>query len=393
MKNNIKIANLSQIHVGSGEMLQNHTDFVVRASANGKGSDIYVIDPNRVGKLIGDDLQLFQQWAASIDKGDTNSFFQLYLKNYSISEYSRRRITNYAIGDNSSATLKECIHDGMGRPYIPGSSIKGAIRTAIIASLADKMPKATKENLVDVLLNEKKKYMDEDGMHSSAENVMLGDTPNENLMRFIRVGDAFYERGSEVAVNQISLNETHRDNLKDKSKMQAVEAIAEGEESSFLLAIDKDKYDEVYKCYKQASLKGNNIEELKGMKRLPSDLSSIPLLFKLINEHTKKLVESEINYWNDLTQNQGAEYYIESMNEILDSVSSCKDGECVLRLGQAIGWRFITGAWTEGLDNFYGSVVPIARPNNKRYTEYDFPKSRRMDDESYLFGFVKLSII
>jgi CRISPR type III-A-associated RAMP protein Csm5 len=33
-------------------------------------------------------------------------------------------------------TLKECIHSGLGVPYIPGSSIKGAIRTAIVATLA-----------------------------------------------------------------------------------------------------------------------------------------------------------------------------------------------------------------------------------------------------------------
>jgi hypothetical protein len=62
-------------------------------------------------------------------------------------------------------------------------------------------------------------------------------------------------------------------------------------------------------------------------------------------------------------------------------------------LGQAIGWRFITGAWTETLDEdiFYREIVPMARFKNERYSNYVFPKSRRIDDESYVFGFLKLT--
>ena len=56
------------------------------------------------------------------------------------------------------------------------------------------------------------------------------------------------------------------------------------------------------------------------------------------------------------------------------------------------GWRFITGAWCEGLDNF-DEVIAVSRPNNGRYQEYDFPKSRRIDEDSDILGFVKLSLI
>ena len=130
------------------------------------------------------------------------------------------------------------------------------------------------------------------------------------------------------------------------------------------------------------------------MKFLPAEISTITGLFKVINDHTKHLVESEISYWKGLTQYYGADNYIDEMENILDDVNACKDGECVMRVGQATGWRFITGAWTEDLENFYDKVVPKARPHNRdRYSGYDFPKTRRIDDESYLFGFVKLSSI
>ena len=90
----------------------------------------------------------------------------------------------------------------------------------------------------------------------------------------------------------------------------------------------------------------------------------------------------------------GAEDYLERMNEILQQFNSCIQGkECILRIGHASGWRFITGAWAEQLDNFKDIIVPASRPGNHKYQQYDFPKSRRLDEDSDIFGFVKLSIL
>ena len=72
----------------------------------------------------------------------------------------------------------------------------------------------------------------------------------------------------------------------------------------------------------------------------------------------------------------------------------CQEGkECVLRLGHASGWRFITGAWTENLDNFKSEIVPASRPKNFNYEQYVFPKSRRLDEDGDIFGFVKLELL
>lgn len=386
MKNNIKITNLTQVHIGSGETLQKDTDFIVRY--NGKDSDIYIIDPDRIGKIIGTDQRVLDQWIASIEKGDTNSFFDLFLRGAKPEDYSKRCITNFA-GNKRGMTLKEFIHDGTGRPYIPGTSLKGAMRTAIITFLASRIPEAEKEKIVCRLTEKGGRYQDEFGTHRSAEDVMFGDTPNESLMRFIRVGDAYYDKGTELAVTQVSLNQrTSCNELFDRKGAQPVEAIGAEETSSFSLAIDKKKFEEVFVQRDKGS------KELKGMKFLPAEISTITGLFKVINDHTKHLVESEISYWKGLTQYYGADNYIDEMENILDDVNACKDGECVMRVGQATGWRFITGAWTEDLENFYDKVVPKARPHNRdRYSGYDFPKTRRIDDESYLFGFVKLSSI
>ena len=63
----------------------------------------------------------------------------------------------------------------------------------------------------------------------------------------------------------------------------------------------------------------------------------------------------------------------------------------MLRIGHGSGWRFITGAWSEQLKNF-NEIVNASRPNSYRYTQYDFPKSRRIDEDGDVLGFVKLSM-
>ena len=90
----------------------------------------------------------------------------------------------------------------------------------------------------------------------------------------------------------------------------------------------------------------------------------------------------------------GADDYITNLKDLLKQSKNCgTEGKaCVLRLGYGIGWRFITGAWAESLGNFDSVIVPKARPNNEHYSDYDFPKSRRLDEGNDVFGFVKLTI-
>ena len=108
------------------------------------------------------------------------------------------------------------------------------------------------------------------------------------------------------------------------------------------------------------------------------------------------MAEDEIEYWKSVQKSgfSGADNYIENMQQILVDIGNCQEGkECVLRLGHASGWRFITGAWTENLDNFKSEIVPASRPKNFNYEQYVFPKSRRLDEDGDIFGFVKLVLL
>ncbi|OPZ14664.1 MAG: RAMP superfamily protein [Bacteroidetes bacterium ADurb.BinA261] len=371
--NKIQIETLTPVHIGSGNMLQNNTDFVVQGS--GDDRYIYIVDDRKILDLIGEEH--LDNWLASIErKESTIDLVQRFAPKASIRDYTTERITCYAKVEANDA-LKEIIHDGRGKPYIPGSSIKGAIRTAVLSEI---IALQNHEQIKEI----QEKVVIKSGNHQKVsavgvEKQFFGDSPNADIFRFVRVGDAYFEDDCIIASRMINLNiRKGKNELKDKSKPQLIEAIGPKERSIFEMKIDTDYYDLAKKKYSK-------------LGKLPEPMQSLTSLFASINNHTKKLVESEIAYWQGIQQT-GSEDYIESMEIILDEINEIKNQDaCVLRIGHASGWCFITGAWTKYLDNFE-DVINAARPNNQRYQEYDFPKTRRIDEDSDIYGFVKLTL-
>ena len=210
---------------------------------------------------------------------------------------------------------------------------------------------------------------------------MFGSNPNEDVFRFLQVGDAYFGENYEVAIRMVNINERERQSFWDESKSQLIEAIPPEDEAEFQLKLNETGY----------NLSRDRVHTM------PDCMKSLSDLFQTINNHTQKLLESEIEYWKEREENDDSEkvcLYLEKIKGILDMTKGCNKGnECVLRIGHGSGWRFITGAWAETLENFYSVVVSASRPKNFMYKQYDFPKTRRVDDECELLGFVKLSII
>ncbi len=363
--NKIKITTLSPVHIGSGNLLQNNMNFLV--VKDGEDSYIHITDDRKILELIGADH--VDHWIASIEKGEsTRKLVETYAPASSVSDYAKRRITCYSSGIKLTDTLKEQIHNGFGIPYIPGSSIKGAIRTAILSVLSDHV--RNKELKVFVQGKVKAKLI---------ENQLFGRDPNSDLFRFIQVGDAYFEKDSTIATRMVNLNIRKKNDLYDGSKPQLIEAIGVGETATFQMDVKKDFHD----------FARRNFPDLKP---LPGEMQSLQSLFKSINNHTSRLIEKEIAFWNEMNLS-GSEAYLDVMADMLGETKSCEDElSCILRIGHGSGWRFITGAWTESLENF-NEVINAARPNNQKYSEYPFPKSRRIDEDSDVLGFVKLSLL
>lgn len=369
---NISITTLTPVHVGSGNLLHYNTDFFTATTPKGNRF-IHVTDERKVLTLIG--VENVSNWITSIERGQNiQEFVPVYAPNAKPADYSKRRILLFA-NVNNEDTLKECIHNGLGDPYIPGSSLKGALRTAITAVMA------ARAKDID------RKVVDRNGRLSSAffEKSLFGSDPNHDIFRFLMCGDAYFRKGCEISFRlQMYLNLTHRDSLVPTSdtKPQVIEAIGTDESATFQMKVNSEYYQWIRRQMPDAV--GN----------MPDEMQSLKSLFGLVNDHTLRLVNQEIDFWSRQTRT-GAEGYVAALKGISNQIVACQnDGNtsCVLRVGHAIGWDFITGGWARQLYSFEEKVIPASRPGNFKYQEYPFPKSRRLDTDGEMIGFVKLSI-
>ncbi len=379
---NINIETLTAVHIGSGNSLQYGNDFIRDNIIKDKVElDVLgIVDPAKILELIGVDH--IPQWTAAIERNESaKKIVHLYAPNSKLSDYTSRFIINFTSIKNSD-TLKEHIHDGRGIPYIPGSSIKGAIRTAILSSLINNSSEQFEDKIKERTKDGREKKDRNGNCKLSAdtiENELFGNDPKVDVFRFLQIGDAYFGNNYEIAIRMVNINERKRESYWDTSKSQLIEAISNGDKTTFQIKINSALY---------------NFAQSK-VHSLPECMTSIPALFSTINNHTKHLIDEELTYWNEQSINDhsgNVDVYMEKIGQIQKEIMRCKDGkECVLRIGHGSGWRFITGAWSEKLNSFNPVVMSAARPNNFRYSEYNFPKTRRVDEECELLGFVKLT--
>lgn len=371
----IKIETLTPVHVGSGETLIYGNDFVC-GTDDGGYSAIGIISPEKVLSIIGEDN--LSKWVSSIERGNsTDEIIKSFGKDVSISDYCSRILSLYA-DVKPSDTLRELLHNGLGHSYIPGSSIKGAIRTAIFSSVINN------SNIDEICGKVVERYGGRTKVHASKlERDIFGSDPNADVFRFLKISDAIFDNDYNIALRMVNINERQHQSFWDTSKSQLIEALDAGEETNFHLKIDNTAYE-----FSKSKVHS-----------IPDCMSTIVKLFGTINKHTESLVKSEIEYWGEKAELDDSDRvldYIKKMKSVLSNIrcaSNTNGNECVLRIGYGSGWKFITGGWSEQLDNFESVIVPAARPNNLRYQEYSFPKSRRVSDETEILGFVKLSIV
>lgn len=379
MKKTVKIETLTSVHIGSGEVLQIGSDFV-----KGKMGDDYVlavVSPEKVLNLIGEEH--LQDWVVAIErKESTGNVVKRFAPNAKVEDFAKRIVLEWSEAHERD-TLKEHIHNGQGKPYIPGSSIKGAIRTAMLASLAENVIDAgTKIN--DSIKDKKTEKLIK--LKANAKNVekeLFGSDPNNDVFRFLQVGDAYFGDCYTVSARMVNVNERTSRGFWDVSKPQLIEALCPEDETEFEMKLNIEGYNK-------------SREECSTIGRLPNIMSSYGSLFEAINTHTISLLDFELKYWkerSDRDDSDKVECYLEKIESIKNEAQNCGKGkECVLRIGHGSGWNFITGGWARSLGNFESLVVPVSRPNNQNYREYDFPKTRRVDDDCELLGFVKLSL-
>lgn len=274
--------------------------------------------------------------------------------------------------DNS---IKTCIKNELSnRPIMPGSSLKGAIRSHIYNYLEVKDKKES--------------------------DVFGSMKTGEDFMRFLKIGDAEFEQAEFVNTKIFNLKESqgHWIGGWKHGKKQTLPNFQPTEFNTLYEALMPHAKGCAsimlsHKAYQAICQRNKQMAESK--KR---ELLDIEKLFKIINENTAKYIKKEHAFFETYaTHDEPCSNIMESLEKLLQEVGSCsqENTSCILKMAAGSGFHAITGDWQ--FADFTKEPLGRGRKENKGAN----PKSRKValykdrDGKhlAALMGFVKLRIL
>lgn len=190
---NLKVKVLSPVHIGNGNIISPYTDFVY------KDNCLLYIDNQKLWSDISKNEKIIDEYVGVIKNKDLSSkekyTLEDFLKrnNIDIDKYIYEKVNCY--GDIKAVEINEVVKTS-GRPYIPGSSLKGAIRTALLYNYL----KINGFNLDDIIkMSTKSKrwntYVGQDVMRKMPQNIQ------SDIMKYLYISDTEYTNMNDVSVN------------------------------------------------------------------------------------------------------------------------------------------------------------------------------------------------
>ena len=368
---NVQIETLTPVHIGSGVELQSNFEYLHFAEEQ----CVVLIDEKKVLDIIGEDN--INQWVACVDKKESLlALIRQRKPNVKAEDVARRVIPLSMKGILEQKTIREQLHISNGQALMPGSSIKGALRTAVWAHLirqnSDWVAKGDKlgpKRFDNKTQKERIDYKDAFLMQD-----FMGRDPNQDIMRLLQVGDAAFDVTQCYKTDVANQQRDKSWSLKP-AIMQYVEAIPAGQKT-----VSRLRFQDTLKERAQNLFNDN------------ADLIQPDALFDLVNNHTRQVINNDLDYLEG-NANRPAAYgdYIDTMNSMVDKIDMCGNRSCILRLGYGTGYRSMTGDWLGIFDDkiFY-PIVKAFRPTHPETLL--FPKTARFATGGTPLGFIKLTL-
>ncbi|MDM7912941.1 MAG: type III-A CRISPR-associated RAMP protein Csm5 [Methanotrichaceae archaeon] len=334
---------ITPVHVGCG-IRMGRMDYVRRKDK------LLVMDIQRLASLPG------------IDPEDLADL--LYLSDFDMGKFLESKGIDPAAattrsvrcGCNPQSEVLCCIKDGTGMAYLPGSSIKGALRTAIlwerIKGTTDQIKDKARSEISSSIRNSRSR---DARAHASdrLQKIFLGKDQYHDHLRALSVSDSEQIPMDALEVFKVVLMSLAGDRLREKMSIY-VEAIRPGTEAE--ISIDLDRF----LCSDYA------------VSRLGLQMDDLWQLERITRSYYEDYVTSEINFLSRhlLDEQKGgpAEFYRKLL--LLPE----KRGGMLLRLGWGGGWHGMTVArlFPEQLDDLR-RAFRLGRLNVP-----EFPKTRRL---------------
>lgn len=282
--------------------------------------------------------------------------------------------------------IKAFIRDGLGRVYIPGSSIKGAMKNWCHAAIENELKIGQSQNLLGSFDSDIFRFIEPSDCYMN-EEIALYPTKTFNL----RGENSNWKGGWKH-----SRQRNNTENFSDRGFVTDYECFCPEDIGSFNLRL-------------RNQLSNNTIEKLffknnKAKKSYELIFKNDVLnnLFRLINGQTSKHIEKELKFFEYFKEAQYSDDLIRTYKNLKQTSKNLKLGQCLLRLSAGSGFHGITGdyqfedhtetgIWSEEDAKKYRLSKKQAKDYVGQYMKFKSRKIAFTANDMYPMGYVLLS--
>lgn len=383
MKQKYLLQTITPVHIGSGEVL-NHID---GCYDNGRW---YNIDLDKVLTHPSTDIN-----ALTSEMSRREFRWQTYLSRHNLDPVELSNYSLICTQSPETTDIREAIKSVGYRPYIPGSTIKGALRTALLAGFIDKDDNLFEKSL-DYLKNiTKQRGRGNPRRETPAQKIekdAFGKDPNHDLLRALQVSDTttFDSESLEISTAwTITLNRNNQLVQKIENGREYknfVQQLSTGQQTTLTLKID----DLLFRENEKLRLRFSESQE-----EWLRDFAEV--------------CRSEANVYMQDERDFFVKYDFPNMPNIYDKLieinSELTEGAFLLQIGWGTGYEAntITSSFVYSHEASEDLMIDLrkrfelgkSRSQRDYYDEREFPKTRRIiyrgENPIAPLGWVKIS--
>ena len=354
--NNFIIKTLTPIHIGSGQELIDNFHYVYFSQRK----QVAIIDEAKLLATLGGGKEGLKLMMQLLDKKESLYEYlnQRYKEQLRPEMIAKKVLTVEVKGDGPTydpkkqTPIREQIKSAH-KNCIPGSSLKGALRTAMFVWYVF-------EESNERIFEDRNSLKDRRGGYSDdrLQQRFLGKDPNYDLFRLVQVGDATFDESICTLVQSMNMYPKKIDFKKDIC--QYIECIPEGATSTLRIQYnDKLSRAASKRQVEEMSFKGGRKSFKKTYLFDKGKMNDMRLdkMFCFTNQQTKIMIEDELSFWDELSDERGyimpeeMETYFSVLRNMLEELIPLVDSKngdtCIVRLGWGTGWLNMTGGWQE----------------------------------------------
>jgi len=254
-----------------------------------------------------------------------------------------------------------------GKPIIPGSSLKGALRSVILKYL---------------LRGERPERLNEKNYFGDANE-------GDELMRFIKISDAEFEDTALVNTKIFNLHKVGNNwegGWKHAFRGRPGSPATDNHFNpiGFNTIYESLLPSQRSRCTIMLSELGFNKISTHSHLEEKEELFNIHELFNTVNQHTYDYISKEIDFFNNYSQAENSNKIISQLNRISNEIPDHDElcDSCVLKMSAGSGFHSITGDWQ--YEDYAINQVGEQKFKSRKIAIYR--------ERFYPMGFVKLFI-